>query len=199
MVKPHVFRFFLLAVLTSTLAACGGSGASTANTTTDADEPIYTRVSDATLSAGDDIPVPEGDIILTVTGNIGTTNVDESVQFDMATLESLGEVEYEVTDPFSQEDVVYRGVLMSDFLAVLQVPEDATALGLTALDDYSIDIPLEELTERPVILALRADGEYITIENRGPSRVIFPYGYFDYDPDIVNSYWIWQIVDVEVQ
>ena len=196
MVNTQIFRFFLLAGLASALVACGGSGTST---TADADEPIYTRVSEATLSAGDDIPVPEGDVILTVTGNIGTTNVDESVEFDMATLESLGEVEYEVTDPFIEEDVVYRGVLMTDLLAVLQVPDDATALSVTALDEYSADIPLEELTERPVILALQADGEYMSIADRGPSRVIFPYNDFEYDTEVVNTYWVWQIADAEVQ
>lgn len=196
MSNRQIFQFFLLAGLASALTACGGYSA---NTTTESDEPIYTRVSDATLSAGDEIPTPEGDIILTVTGNIGTTNVDESIQFDMATLESMGEVEYEVTDPFSEEDVVYRGVLMTDFLSVLQVPEDATTLSLTALNDYSIDIPLEELTERPVILALRADGEYMSIADRGPSMVVFPYNYFEYDTEAFNNYWIWQIADAEVQ
>ena len=49
-----------------------------------------------TLAAGtgsaDDLPAPEGDVVLTVTGHIHEKNVEDSAVFDMAMLEALPSV-----------------------------------------------------------------------------------------------------------
>ncbi|MFZ4815141.1 MAG: molybdopterin-dependent oxidoreductase [Phototrophicaceae bacterium] len=187
-------KTILFVVLVVAVAAC-----SPAQNPTPEASSFYTVVQEATLSAGDAIPLPENEVILTVTGKIGTTNSGDTVEFDINTLESLGQIEYDVLDPFSEEVTVYRGVPMSAFLAALQLPDDATVLSVTALDDYSIEIPIADLVNRPVILALRQNGEYLSIVNRGPSRLIFPYDDFEYDTDVFYNYWIWQIATMEVR
>src|SRR5437588_10099260 len=77
---------------------------------------IYQRVTEGKLKVGDAIPAPTGDVIVTVTGRIGTKNSGDSIQMDMPTIESVGLVDYKVTDPFEKRPTVFRGPLMSTLL-----------------------------------------------------------------------------------
>jgi hypothetical protein len=162
---------------------------------------VFTTVGQAALKKGDSIPVPKDDVILTVTGLTETRNVeaDKSIQMDLKTLESIGLVEYTVTDPFERKEITYRGVLMSDLLDVMQVSSTAKTLHMVALNDYSIDVPLEDMRKYPVIFALQADGEYMPVSTRGPAMLVYPYDDFTFDQSIYNDYWIWQIASIDVR
>jgi hypothetical protein len=162
---------------------------------------VFTTVSQAALKKGDSIPVPKDDVILTVTGLTETRNVeaDKSIQMDLKTLESIGLVEYTVTDPFERKEITYRGVMMSDLLDVMQVSSTAKTLHMVALNDYSIDVPLEDMRKYPVIFALQADGEYMPVSTRGPAMLVYPYDDFTFDQSIYNDYWIWQIASIDVR
>jgi hypothetical protein len=181
----------ILVVFALLLTACSPTAAEAT--------PAYTVVSEASLAAGDAIPVPSGDVILTVTGKIGTTNVDDSIQMDIATIESLGQVDYTLTDPFDEVQITFRGVLMSKLLDVWQVAEDATTLNIVALNDYAIDVPISDLRTYPVIFALQANGEYMPVSTRGPAMLVYPYGEYELDPAVYNDFWIWQIKSIEVR
>jgi hypothetical protein len=162
---------------------------------------VFTTVSEGTLKKGDSIPVPTDDVILTVTGLTETRNVeaDKSIQMDLKTIESIGLVEYTVTDPFERKEIIYRGVLMSDLLDVMQVSSTAKTLHMVALNDYSIDVPLEDMRKYPVIFALQADGEYMPVSTRGPAMLVYPYDDFTFDQSVYNDYWIWQIASIDVR
>lgn len=161
--------------------------------------PAYRIVSERSLTAGEDIPAPSSEVVLTVTGKIGTSNVDETIQMDIATIEALGQVDYTVNDPFETVETTFRGVLMSDLLDLWQVAEDATTLHIVALNDYAIDVPIEDLRRYPVILALQANGDYMPVSTRGPAMLVYPYGEYEFDTAVYNDYWIWQIKSVDVR
>jgi hypothetical protein len=161
--------------------------------------PIYTRVNEAQLKSGDAIPTPTGDVILTATGNIGTHNNGDKIEMDRAAIESVGLVEYKVRDPFELNDVVFRGVLMSDLLSVWQVPASATNLEMIALNDYVVEVPISDIRQWPVLYAMQADGQYMEVASRGPAMLVYPYDNFEFDQQIYNDRWIWQIKSVNVQ
>ena len=161
-------------------------------------ESVYTTISEATLSTGDPIPTPSEDIILTVTGNIGTSNETDQIVMDIPTIESLGQVEYTVLDPFKDEEIIYTGVLMSDLLDLWQISEDATNLQMTALNDYTVDVPISLIREFPVIFALQADGQYMPIADKGPAMLVLPYNHFEFERPSSDAYWIWQIKSIDV-
>lgn len=163
------------------------------------DEPVYTVISQPTLAAGDPIPLPAEEVTFTITGKIGTSNDGEQIIMDVPTVESLGLVNYTVQDPFKDESVTYTGVLMSDLLALWQIEDDATQLSLTALNDYQVDVPLNLLQDYPVVFALKADGSYMPIAERGPAMLVFPYDHFEFEQPLTNSYWIWQIASLNVE
>jgi len=191
----RVIAVVSIGLLSLALAACAPA-ASTATPTA-----VFTTVSQPTLKKGDPIPAPVGDVILTVTGLTETRNneADKSIQMDLATIESLGVVEYTVNDPFEKKDITYRGVLMSDLLDVLQVSSTATKLNMVALNDYSIEVPIEDMHKYPVLFALQADGEYMPISTRGPAMLVYPYDDFTFDQAVYNDYWIWQIASIDAR
>jgi hypothetical protein len=191
MSKTFIPTVMILVIFALLLAACSPTAAEPT--------PAYTVVSEGSLAAGDAIPVPTGDVILTVTGKIGTTNVDDSIQMDIATIESLGQVDYSLTDPFDDVQMSFRGVLMSKLLDLWQVPDDATMLNIVALNDYAIDVPISDLRTYPVIFALQANGEYMPVSTRGPAMLVYPYGEYELDPAVYNDYWIWQIKSIELR
>ncbi len=160
---------------------------------------VYTVISDGQLAAGDDIPPLNNPPILTVSGRIDANDNAEVIEFDVATLESLGVVEYTVQDPFEDRPITYRGVLMSDLLDVLQIEDGATTLEVLALNDYQIDVPIEEMYEYPVIFAMMADGQYMQPSDLGPAMLVYPYDHFRFDRAEYNSRWVWQIASLTVR
>jgi hypothetical protein len=173
------------------IAACGSNQTET--------KTVYKEVTKGTLKAGDKIPAPQGSVILTVTGKIGTTNSDASIKMDLPMIESVGLVDYTVTDPFAKKNVTYRGVLMSSLLNLWQASKDATKIHVVALDDYSADVPIADLYKYPVIFALQEDGQYMAVSVHGPAMLVYPYNDFQFDPAVYNNYWAWQIKSMDIQ
>jgi len=162
-------------------------------------EDIYTVVTPATLQPGSVIPLPPADPILTVTGKVGTTNSDQAIVMDRATIEQAGLVEYTVIDPFEEKAVRYQGVLMRDLLALWQVADDAQTVQFVALNDYTIDIPIADFTDYPVLFALQADGVYMEPDYRGPAMLVYPVDQYEFDAMVVQRKWIWQIKAINIQ
>ena len=176
-----------LAVIILILAACGGQDAA-----------AYETVAPANINAGSAIPAPADNVVLIISGNITITNVDDTLVFDMATLEKLGLVKYTVNDPWLQSEVAYTGILLADLLKYAGSPDSVTAVEVVALDGYAAEIPISEVQEWPVLLATQADGQHMTIENNGPTRVIFPY---DSHSDITaaRNMSVWNVERLEVK
>ena len=183
-------RLMVATLILLILAAC--------NTSTKP-ENIYQKVTDAKLKAGDSIPAPKDSAILTVTGKIGAKNSGDSIQMDLSTIESVGLVDYKVTDPFEKRPTTFRGVLMSSLLDVWKVDSDATTLEMVALNDYKVDVPISELRQYPVIFALQQDGQYMPVSTRGPAMLVYPYDHFQFDRQKYDDRWIWQIKSIKVK
>ena len=178
------------------IVVCLLSGCSQAATST----PIYQTVSPATLNAGSAVPAPSGPVVLTIDGKISQTNSGKALKFDMATLESLGVVQYKVDDPFAKKTVLYAGVLMSQLLKVAGAAPDATTLTLKALDDYSTDMKISDTARWPILLATRADGAYMPIAKSGPLVTVFPFNNFpEIDHLTYDAQWLWSLAAITVK
>lgn len=161
---------------------------------------VYTRITPAQLQAGKPIPLPNSEPILKITGRLGNTNQGSHIIMDRKTIESLGLVEYSVLDLFEQQELVFRGVLMRDLLDLWQIDPQAKILDLKALNDYNIQVPIIWLKQYPVLFALQQDGENMQSDYRGPAMLVFPYQQFPSVSEFSEeSYWIWQIKEINVQ
>jgi hypothetical protein len=136
--------------------------------------------------------------ILTVTGKISVTNKDGTAQFDRAMLEKLGATSFSTSTPWYKEPVKFEGVLLAKLMETVGATGDRIVS--VALNDYSAEMPMEDAQKFGVILALKRDGEYMTVRDKGPLFIVYP---FDSNPDLkVQKYYsrsVWQVARIEVK
>jgi len=149
-------------------------------------------------AAADALPTPSGKPILVVSGNIMQTNAGAEVRFDREMLEALGTVSFETTTPWDKERVRFEGVPLGRLLDRLGA--SGSRLIVVALNDYSAELPVEDVRRYEVILALRQNGEYMPVQNRGPLFIVYN---FDSDPELRNQKFysrsVWQVARLEVR
>jgi len=176
------------------VAACGGKEEAPSQAA--APDPSTPRVVDAgTLAAGEKISLPKGEVVLPVTGDIATANKGRKLELDLASLEKMRQVQVEAAEPFLKRRVTFEGVLLSDLLQVAGVPDSASTVSLTALDDYKVDFKLSDVRSSQMLLATKADGKHMPVDRSGPIRIVFPdSSTLGRNPDL----WIWSVATMKV-
>lgn len=111
--------------------------------------------------------------LLTVAGKIRVKNRGDETVFDRAMLESLGSATITTTTPWYEGPVRFEGVPMAKLLEA--VGAEGETLTAIALNDYSTDIPVEDVSRFGVLLATRRDGAVMPVSDRGPLFIIYPY------------------------
>ena len=140
---------------------------------------------------------PNGDVILTVSGAISETNSGSTAQFDRSMLDALGTLEIETSTIWTEGVQKFEGVEIATLLRALGVTSGT--LRATAINDYSIEIPVSDAVEGGPILAFRRDGKEMSLRDKGPLWVIYPYDdNADYQTEVVYSRSIWQLDRIEV-
>jgi hypothetical protein len=152
----------------------------------------------ATLASAGSLPAPSDKPILTISGKIDTTNKDDTAQFDRAMLESLGMVTVETTTPWYNGPVKFEGVPLDKLMK--QVGAKGERVSVVALNDYSSEIPIEDFAKYNVILALKRNGQYMPVRDKGPLFIIYP---FDSNPELKSQTFygrsVWQVAKIVVK
>ena len=145
------------------------------------------------------LDAPSGQVILTVKGSIGVENSpDSSANFDLEMLDRLGVHKVETDTPWTTGIVSFEGPLFRDLLHSLDASGETIAA--EALNDYRIEIPVAELLEYDVILATRIDGRPLSVRERGPIWVIYPWkGNRELRKEITYTRSIWQLRRLEIR
>jgi len=128
------------------------------------------------------LAAPAGRVILTISGRITRRNSEETAQFDIPMLEALGTQSFTTTTPWYNGPVTFEGVPMARLLR--EVGASGTTLTAQALNDYSTDIPIADFEKYPVLLALKRDGAYMPVRDKGPLFIVYPY---DSDPALKHQ------------
>lgn len=124
-----------------------------------------------------ELPKPSSEVLLTVDGNIGVTNANGKAEFDRSMLEALGMQSLKTSNPFEMGLHEFEGVLLRDLLDTLKAA--GTTLEARALDGYTIEMPIKDAYDYPVMLAMLWNGEIMRVRNRGPIWVIYPIDLYD--------------------
>jgi hypothetical protein len=144
------------------------------------------------------LPAPAGEVILTIDGAIANTTDGKDARFDVAALEALGLTTITTSTPWTDGAVAYEGVLGRVLME--HVGAKGSKLVARALNDYIADIPMSDFTDYDVILAIKADGAYLPIRDKGPIFVVYP---LDAHPELLNntiySRCVWQLTALTVQ
>src|SRR5215204_3422163 len=152
----------------------------------------------ASAATAEALPPPTGKPILTVSGSIRATNEPNAAVFDRSMLEALGLVTIETTTPWYEGRVRFEGVPLAKLMEVVGASGDRVVA--TALNDYSSEIPMEDLDRYNVILALKRNGEYMPVSDKGPLFIVYPY---DTDADLKSETYygrsVWQVSKLVVK
>ncbi len=144
------------------------------------------------------LTTPTGEVVLTVSGRISTTNSGSAATYDMAMLEALPGRATVTETPWTKGSVKFEGPLGAALLD--QIGAEGTTLRITALNDYVVEVPIEDFRKWPVIFATRKDGKAMTVRDKGPIFIIYP---FDLDRSLYNekifSRSAWQVKSIEVR
>lgn len=148
-------------------------------------------------SRADDLPAPTGKVILTISGAITRHNRGSVAVFDRSMLEALGSNSFETRSPWYSGPSQFSGVLMRTLLQ--KVGASGETLVVTALNDYTTQIPLADFTRYDVLLALKRDGNYMPVSDKGPLFIVYPY---DSDPELRRQTYYsrsaWQVSEMQV-
>ncbi|MFW2587304.1 molybdopterin-dependent oxidoreductase [Sagittula sp. SSi028] len=147
----------------------------------------------------DDMPPLEGPVILTVSGMIAESNMDDgSFAFDLEMLRHIGGDEIETDTIWTPDTVTYTGVRLDRLLNLLGA--EGENLDATAINDYSVEIPTSDAVEGGPIIAYEADGKVMSRRDKGPLWVIYPYASTpDYRTEVIYSRSIWQLDRITVK
>lgn len=158
---------------------------------------LFTGMLQASRAA--DLPPPRGPVILTVSGLIEKTNdKDGSVKFDLELLDRLPQTGFRTRTIWTEGDPEFSGVSLSVLLDALDA--HGKILRMTALNEYAVDIPISEATDAGPILASRMNGKPITVRQKGPLWLVYPYDINpEYKSEVTYSQSIWQLKSIDVR
>lgn len=141
---------------------------------------------------------PTGKVLLTVSGNIENTNEDGKAIFDTASLEKLGMVSFQTTSPWYNGRTTFTGIPLQKLMDF--VGTKGSVVKVTALNDYTTVIPLNDFRKYNVILALKINGKYMQIRDKGPLFIVYPY---DNIPELNNQIYYsrsaWQVSRMDIE
>jgi hypothetical protein len=141
---------------------------------------------------------PKGQTILTIEGKIGVMNADGKALFDRAMLEQIGTIIIETTTPWFDGSVKFEGVPADAVMDL--VAAEGTEVIAVALNDFRTTIPLADFSKFGVILALKRNGEYMPVSDKGPLFIVYPY---DSDPQLQSQQYyarsVWQLARLIVR
>lgn len=128
--------------------------------------------------------------VLTVTHD-GKTH-----EFDIAALQELGATEIATTTIWTEGVQNFTGIPLTTVLSEVGITEGSVAA--TAINDYSVDIPLDEISAEYPVIAFHVDGQPMSVRDKGPFWIIYP---FDLAPEwrteVNFSRSIWQLTSLK--
>lgn len=154
-------------------------------------------------------------VVLTVVGKIRKTNrpgfdklqdvffnyhdrmFTRAFEFDRNGMEALGTRKAVINYAGWPRPVTVEGPLLRDILAAAEA--EIGKLRITALDGFAVELEPKDLAEQDWIVALKADGRYLGIGERGPSWVL--YARRDGRParDEDEARWPWAAFLIEIE
>lgn len=144
------------------------------------------------------LPHPRGEPILEVRGALSTTNIDGVAHFDMEMLRALPRIRLDTSTAVTDGIRRFDGFLMRDLLAMVGAKGSTVTLG--ALNDYNIDVSIDEFERFDVVVAYEMDGEPLRPSDKGPLWVVYPRDKHIQLQDIRYDYrWVWQLQWIDIK
>lgn len=144
------------------------------------------------------LEAPAGPVVLTLTGSVHSRNGAQGAEFDMAMLERLPQTSFTTRTPWYHSARRFTGPLLRDVLRAAGAK--GSKLRVTALNDYRVELPVDDAQRHELIIARLIDGAPMAVRDRGPLFLIYP---FDAQPELRSAVYYsrsaWQLRTIDVQ
>lgn len=119
-------------------------------------------------------------------------------EFTRSHLEALGLTTIRTTTPWHNGVQQFEGVRLDALMKT--VGAEGKTAHVMALNKYRTEIPVSDFTQFGPILALKRDGQYMEVRDKGPLFVIYP---FDSRPELKSELYYsrsaWQVRAVTLE
>jgi len=143
------------------------------------------------------LATPSGGAVLVVSGAIAHHNRADHAEFDQAMLRSLDWIEVETFTSFTQGRQVFAGPTLVSLLDA--VGAQGAMLYATAINDYSVEIPVHHARAHGVILAMERNGKPMRIREKGPIWIVYPLTEAEAAARPFDREMIWQLNRLRVE
>src|SRR3990167_25334 len=116
---------------------------------------------------------PKGKVLLSITGQLTRANAAGRADFDRAMLDALPQHSFTTSTPWYKAPHKFSGPLLRDVLAAAGA--QGSTLRAVALNDYKGQTPADDAQRYKVLMATRLDDKPMTLRERGPLFIIYPY------------------------
>ena len=152
----------------------------------------------ASVCGAGELGTPTGRVILTVSGAISATNHAGAAVFDRAMLMELPQITVHTTTPWTEGKTWFEGPAARDVM--VRVGAAGTKVIATAINDYQVEIPFSDFSEIAVIFAMARDGKPISVRDKGPLWIIYPWSEQpELKTEVHHSRSIWQLKALEIK
>lgn len=150
------------------------------------------------MASSQSLTKPVEDVLLTVTGKISVTNDGAMAVFDLPMLAAMDTVTFETSTIWTDGVHTFAGVPLVDLMKAVGATGDT--IRAIAANDYAVDIPDEDWVEGGPILAFMMDGKTMSLRDKGPLWVMYPYDTNPrYQTEVAYSRSIWQLKSMDVK
>lgn len=119
-------------------------------------------------------------------------SIGDGYQVTVADLEKMPQVKIVTATPFMPGKTTFEGVLLRDLLKAAGVT--SPKLVMTALNDYSVEVPLSDAMNYDVIVAYKVDGKYMRVRDKGPFWLVYPLDqHAELQNEATSTKMIWQM------
>ncbi|SMY07660.1 molybdopterin-dependent oxidoreductase [Flavimaricola marinus] len=142
-------------------------------------------------------PAPTGEVVLRISGADLPHNVDDALAFDMEMLRDIEATEVETSTIWTDGVQTFVGVSLAAMMEHIGV-EDGM-LFATAINDYTVEIPVSDAVEGGPIIAYEQNGRPMSVRDKGPLWIVYPFdSSAEYRTEVVYSRSIWQLDRIEI-
>lgn len=115
--------------------------------------------------------------------------------FTAAELLELNPAELITETPWTDDVQHFEGVYLADLLNLVGI--ESGLLAATALNGYSVDLPVEDALQAGAFIAVKANGEFMRVRDKGPFWIVFPWSeQSELETRTVRAWAIWQLVEL---
>ncbi len=121
----------------------------------------------------------------------------DTVTLSLEALDTLEQAAFTTTTIWTDGETRFSGVPLKALLAHLGA--QGRSVEMVALNDYAVTMPIAELEDGAPIVATRMNGETMSVRDKGPYWVVFPYDSNPkYSTETTYSRSIWQLNRLKV-